>query len=56
MKLVFADGKTIETPNKGSIVEFLFRNHPEYLAEYCAYIDRNNSAFRYIDWIGKYAL
>lgn len=49
MVIKFADGTTIETPEKGSVVEFLYHNYPKYLAEYCNYLERNNSAFRYID-------
>lgn len=54
MILKFADGTEIETPQKtGSIVEFIYRNYPSRLREYCDYIERNNRAFRYIDFVMK---
>ena len=49
MTIRFADGTLIETPQKGSVMEFLYRHHPNRVSEYCTYIERNNRAFRLID-------
>ncbi len=50
MTLRFADGFEIEVPKKGSVVEFLFRHHPNRVSEYCNYLTHQQNAFRYIDF------
>ena len=49
MKLKFKDGTIIETPERGSVIEFLFRNYPARLSEYLAYLERQNKGFEVID-------
>ena len=55
LKFTFADGVTITKTTSGSMVEFLFRNHPHYVSEWIDYENEAKRRWRNIEQLQRAA-